>query len=98
MSRFSTSGKRALVTGAGGFIGHHLVTRLKAEGFWVRGADLKYPEYAPSDADEFHTVDLRNVEECRMVTAGVDGALRAEDLDLAQFCALARAYRNLRSG
>jgi GDP-D-mannose 3',5'-epimerase len=42
---------RVLVTGAGGFIGHHLVRRLKADGYWVRGADLKYPEYESSLAD-----------------------------------------------
>jgi hypothetical protein len=51
--------RRVLVTGAGGFIGHHLVTRLKEEGYWVRGADLKAPEYAPTDADEFGLLDLR---------------------------------------
>jgi GDP-D-mannose 3', 5'-epimerase len=51
---------RALVTGAGGFIGHHLVKRLKSEGFWVRGVDIKYPEYGKSLADEFILGDLRN--------------------------------------
>lgn len=51
--------RRALVCGAGGFIGHHLVRRLKEEGFWVRGVDLKLPEYAPSAADDFVTADLR---------------------------------------
>ena len=50
--------RRALVTGAGGFIGHHLVAALKREGWWVRGADLKYPEYAPTEADEFLLLDL----------------------------------------
>ncbi|MBO0662451.1 NAD-dependent epimerase/dehydratase family protein [Jiella sp. MQZ9-1] len=52
--------KRVLVCGAGGFIGHHLVQRLKAEGAWVRGADLKYPGYSASGADEFVLGDLRN--------------------------------------
>jgi nucleoside-diphosphate-sugar epimerase len=52
--------KRALVLGAGGFIGSHLVTRLKKEGFWVRGVDLKHPEYNKSDADDFIIGDLRN--------------------------------------
>ena len=52
--------KTALVTGAGGFIGHHLVRRLKKEGYWVRGVDLKYPEYSKSDADDFVIGDLRN--------------------------------------
>ena len=45
--------KKALVMGAGGFIGSHMVKRLKKEGFWVRGVDLKYPEYAETAADEF---------------------------------------------
>jgi nucleoside-diphosphate-sugar epimerase len=51
--------KRAVVTGAGGFIAYHLVKRLKAEGFWVRGVDLKRPEFGPSAADEFKLLDLR---------------------------------------
>jgi len=52
--------KTALVLGAGGFIGSHLVKRLKEEGFWVRGVDLKYPEFEPSVADDFIIGDLRN--------------------------------------
>lgn len=44
----------ALVCGAGGFIGGHLVKRLKAEGFWVRGVDLVYPQFSPTKADDFH--------------------------------------------
>ena len=52
--------KQALVLGAGGFIGSHLVKRLKKEGFWVRGVDLKYPEFSPTEADEFIIGDLRN--------------------------------------
>jgi nucleoside-diphosphate-sugar epimerase len=52
--------KHALVLGAGGFIGSHLVTKLKSEGFWVRGVDLKYPEYSVSEADEFIIGDLRD--------------------------------------
>ena len=51
--------KNALVCGAGGFIGHHLVQRLKAEGFWVRGVDLKFPRFSPSKADDFVIGDLR---------------------------------------
>lgn len=51
--------KTALVLGAGGFIGSHLVKRLKAEGYWVRGVDLKYPEFSPTEADEFEIFDLR---------------------------------------
>ena len=50
---------RVLVTGAGGFIGHHLVKRLKAEGCWVRGVDIKEPEYETTAADEFQLLDLR---------------------------------------
>jgi GDP-D-mannose 3',5'-epimerase len=50
---------RVLVTGAGGFIGHHLVTSLKERGYWVRGVDLKLPEYTDVDADEFEVLDLR---------------------------------------
>lgn len=53
-------GKKALVLGAGGFIGSHLVKKLKKEGFWVRGADLKYPEFSNTQADEFLKGDLRN--------------------------------------
>ncbi len=56
-----------LVCGAGGFIGAHLVKRLKSEGFWVRGVDLKYPEFAPTVADDFVIADLRDPENCRMV-------------------------------
>ncbi len=44
---------KVLVTGAGGFIGHHLVTFLKQQGYWVRGVDQKLPEYSQTDADEF---------------------------------------------
>ncbi len=61
---------RILVTGAGGFIGHHLVKRLKAEGNWVRGADIKAPEYEPSAADEFELLDLRHYENCLLATRG----------------------------
>ena len=52
--------KTALVLGAGGFIGSHLVKRLKSEGYWVRGVDLKSPDFSPSEADEFIVGDLRN--------------------------------------
>lgn len=44
--------KKALICGAGGFIGSHMVSRLKEEGFWVRGVDLKYPEFSETDADD----------------------------------------------
>jgi len=52
--------KKALVLGAGGFIGSHMVKRLKLEGYWVRGIDLKEPEFSPTQADEFFIRDLRN--------------------------------------
>lgn len=54
--------KKALVLGAGGFIGSHMVSRLKSEAFWVRGVDLKNPEYTNSTADQFIVCDLRNRE------------------------------------
>lgn len=56
----TTQRKTALVFGAGGFIGNHLVNRLKAEGYWVKGVDLKYPEFQQTKADEFLTGDLRD--------------------------------------
>jgi nucleoside-diphosphate-sugar epimerase len=60
--------KQALVCGAGGFIGSHLVKRLKREGFWVRGVDLKYPEFGRTAADDFVIGDLRDPVVCRSVT------------------------------
>ena len=59
--------KTALVLGAGGFIGSHMVKRLRSEGYWVRGVDLKYPEYSESEANEFVQGDLRDVEFVRRV-------------------------------
>ncbi len=59
--------KTALVLGAGGFIGSHLVTRLKSEGFWVRGVDLKYPDFSSTTADDFVIGDLREQAVCRSV-------------------------------
>lgn len=59
---------RILVTGAGGFIGHHLVKRLKSEGNWVIGADLKWPEFETTSADEFLIGDLRNPDFCLELT------------------------------
>jgi len=64
--------ERVLVTGAGGFIGHHLTKRLVAEGHWVRGVDLKYPEYEVSPAHEFELLDLRRWANCLQATRGVD--------------------------
>lgn len=60
--------KRVLVCGAGGFIGSHLVKRLKAEGCWVRGVDLKFPEFGQTVADDFLVGDLRDPLICREVT------------------------------
>jgi GDP-D-mannose 3',5'-epimerase len=65
-----TTGPRILVTGAGGFIGHHLVRRLKADGAWVRGVDLKYPEFESTAADEFEILDLRKWDSCLQATRG----------------------------
>jgi len=59
--------KTALVLGAGGFIGNHMVKRLRAEGYWVRGVDLKYPEYSATQANEFVQGDLRDVQFVRRV-------------------------------
>jgi len=67
-----TDTKKILVTGAGGFIGHHLVTFLKQQGHWVRGADIKPTEYAATDADEFALLDLREPANARLATRGVD--------------------------
>jgi nucleoside-diphosphate-sugar epimerase len=61
---------RILVTGAGGFIGHHLVNRLKSEGHWVRGADIKAPDYERSCADEFEILDLRRYDGCLQASRG----------------------------
>lgn len=61
---------RALVTGAGGFIGYHLVNRLKNDGYWVRGVDLKYPEFGKTSADEFIIGDLRNPGFCCEIMSG----------------------------
>jgi GDP-D-mannose 3',5'-epimerase len=63
---------KVLVTGAGGFIGHHLVRFLKGQGYWVRGVDVKYPEYEPSSADEFLLLDLRRPQDGLAATGGVD--------------------------
>jgi len=65
--------KTALVAGAGGFIGSHLVKRLKQDGFWVRGVDLKRPEFSATAADEFLLLDLRQEENCRTAVAGPAG-------------------------
>jgi len=63
--------KLALVCGAGGFIGSHLVKRLKNDGYRVRGADIKFPEFGPTHADEFIVGDLRDPNVCRAVVEGI---------------------------
>jgi GDP-D-mannose 3', 5'-epimerase len=64
--------ERVLVTGAGGFIGHHLVTRLKERGYWVRGVDVKEPEFTEIDADEFELLDLRRWDEALRAMRAID--------------------------
>jgi GDP-D-mannose 3', 5'-epimerase len=63
---------RVVVTGAGGFIGHHLVARLKREGRWVRGVDIKPPEFGETEADEFEILDLRRWPAALQATRGAD--------------------------
>jgi GDP-D-mannose 3', 5'-epimerase len=64
--------KRVLVTGAGGFIGHHLTSYLVDRGYWVRGVDLKHPEYEATRAQEFEIADLRRWDSCLVATQGID--------------------------
>ena len=64
--------KRVLVTGAGGFIGHHLTKYLVDRGYWVRGVDIKEPEFEPSVAQEFAVLDLRRSGNCLAATSGID--------------------------
>lgn len=65
--------KKALVTGAGGFIGGHLVKKLKKEGYWVRGVDIKHHEFAESAADEFKVLDLRTIENTEQALSVPEG-------------------------
>jgi GDP-D-mannose 3',5'-epimerase len=74
--------KRALVCGAGGFIGGHLVKKLKREGYWVRGVDIKPHEFDPSAADEFQQIDLRQEQGCRQALS-LDGGTFDEVYQLA---------------
>jgi nucleoside-diphosphate-sugar epimerase len=67
----SSTHPRVLVTGAGGFVGHHLVTALKQRGYWVRGVDISPPEYTVGDADEFELRDLRRFDEHLQAEADV---------------------------
>jgi len=75
--------KRALVCGAGGFIGGHLVKKLKREGYWVRGVDVKHHEFAPSQADDFLLLDLRDPQNCRAALTLPDGGTFDEVYQLA---------------
>jgi len=63
---------KVCVTGAGGFIGHHLVNKLKELGHWVRGVDIKYPEFEPTQADEFELLDLRYFHNALIATRNVE--------------------------
>lgn len=67
-----TTKQRVLVTGAGGFIGHYLTSYLVDRGYWVRGVDIKRPEFSETDAHEFKLLDLRRWENCLEATRGVD--------------------------
>jgi len=64
--------EKVLVTGAGGFIGHHLVKYLKGKGYWVRGVDIKKPEYEKTFADQFLLLDLRDAKNAMKATKGID--------------------------
>lgn len=72
MKRKKISKKKTLVTGAGGFIGHHLVGFLRKKGYWVRGVDLKYPEFEETKANEFEIIDLRKWDNCLQATRNID--------------------------
>jgi GDP-D-mannose 3', 5'-epimerase len=75
--------KKALVCGAGGFIGSHLVNRLKRDGYWVRGVDQKNPEFSPTAADDFKILDLREAQSCEAAVKTPDGAPFDEVYQLA---------------
>ena len=63
---------KVLVTGAGGFIGHHLVTYLVDKGYWVKGVDIKLPDYKESAAHEFELLELRRRDNCFLACQGVE--------------------------
>ena len=75
--------KTALVLGAGGFIGSHMVKRLREDGYWVRGVDLKEPEFSETEANEFVYMDLRDSDVMRRVirTTGINGGFHAQIVD-----------------
>jgi nucleoside-diphosphate-sugar epimerase len=68
----TASPTKVLVTGAGGFIGHHLVSHLKGLGYWVRGVDVKKPEFTTTDADDFELLDLRSWPACLQACRGIE--------------------------
>jgi nucleoside-diphosphate-sugar epimerase len=72
ISAVKPSSRRVLVTGAGGFLGHRLVTALKTLGFWIRGVDVRFPPFASSLADEYRLLDLTDRRGCRDATRDVD--------------------------
>ena len=69
---------KALVCGAGGFIGGHLVKKLKAAGYWVRGVDIKEHEFAPTQADDFLLLDLREEQNCQAALTLPDGTFEQD--------------------
>ena len=71
ISAVAPSNRRVLVTGAGGFLGHRLVSVLKAMGFWVRGVDVRFPPFVSSLADEYRLLDLTDARACRDMTRDV---------------------------
>jgi GDP-D-mannose 3',5'-epimerase len=71
-AKYPANPRRVLVTGAGGFIGHHLTKFLVRQGCWVRGVDLKYPEFEVSAAHEFELLDLRRFDNCLVAMRGID--------------------------
>jgi GDP-D-mannose 3',5'-epimerase len=71
ISAVEPSTRRVLVTGAGGFLGHHLVSALKTMGFWVRGVDVRFPPFASSLADDYRLLDLTDARACRDMTRDV---------------------------
>jgi nucleoside-diphosphate-sugar epimerase len=87
ISAVKPSTRRVLVTGAGGFIGHHLVAALKAVGFWVRGVDVRFPPFAASPADDYRLLDLTDRHGALAATQDVDdvfalaGGRRAAPMD-----------------
>ena len=91
--------RNVLVTGAGGFIGCHLVSYLKRQGYWVRGVDLKYPDFCSHAADEFLLLDLRRQEDCLEATRDIDDvyALAADTGGSGFFLSrkVSAAYNNL---